>query len=122
MPHVGFAEAPVAQVQVDLGRADISVAEQHLDDADIDTGIEQSAGEGVAERVRIDGRDAGGLAALDEQLVKARARQRVAESSIEETALAGLARQGSLSSLTRRRNHRRARYAVVRVASCPNGL
>ena len=42
------------QMRVDLGRADVRVAEQFLDGAQITTGLEHMTGEGVAQHVRMD--------------------------------------------------------------------
>ena len=45
-------EAVLENVRVDLGRADVGVAEQLLNDAKVGPVLQQMAGEGVAQDVR----------------------------------------------------------------------
>ena len=49
---VDFAKVSVGDVSVNLSGADVFVAEQRLDGAEVGAGREKVGGEGVAERMR----------------------------------------------------------------------
>lgn len=84
LPDVGAVD-----VGVDLGRRDVGVAEDLLDDAQVGAAGQHVGGEGVAQRVRVEVRHADGAAGLGDEGVHALAREPAA-ARVEEHGRSGL--------------------------------